>query len=488
MRLVQFPSAALTRQYAADVEAYNASLAAAAASSAGSTPHSSPHSSSHSPASTSASILAAAAARAASPATSRQNSITGQQGQQLLIGSVSSHRSSPSPSSSRSGSLHPLLMLPPVALPAPRYFALKMLKKSEIVRLKQVEHIKAEKQILSRISHPFIITLYASFQDSSNIYMCMEYIIGGELFTQLRKVGRFSGDTARFYAQEIVLALQYLHSKGVVYRDLKPENLLIDSEGHIKITDFGFAKVVEDRTWTLCGSQDNNARTAHQEQLLGRWHVANGSVCGLFAFVPSVLPAPEYLAPEIIQSKGHNKGVDWWALGILIFEMLAGYPPFYDENPFGIYQKILQNHIDFPSHMDPVAKDLIRKLLTADRTARFGCLHGGAEDIKGTTHHTRIPAHRGTTIAACWLTLLQLVCLFCLCVCAAHKWFAKTDWNAVFHRQVKPPFVPAFRAANDTSNFGQTRPTLESRWELGAGRCLNACLCAACFCAFRPLC
>jgi hypothetical protein len=117
----------------------------------------------------------------------------------------------------------------------PMYFALKMLKKSEIIRLKQVEHIKAEKAILSRIAHPFIVNLYSAFQDERNLYMTMEYVIGGELFSQLRKVGRFSNDTARFYAGEIVLALSYLHDRHIVYRDLKPENLLIDKEGHIKV-------------------------------------------------------------------------------------------------------------------------------------------------------------------------------------------------------------------------------------------------------------
>jgi hypothetical protein len=135
-----------------------------------------------------------------------------------------------------------------------QHFALKMLKKSEIIRLKQVEHIKAEKSILTRICHPFIVNLFAHWQDDSHLHMLMEYVIGGELFSQLRKVGRFSNDTARFYASQIVLALQYLHSKNIVYRDLKPENLLIDHEGFVKVTDFGFAKVVEDRTWTLCGT------------------------------------------------------------------------------------------------------------------------------------------------------------------------------------------------------------------------------------------
>lgn len=260
------------------------------------------------------------------------------------------------------------------------YFALKMLKKSEIIRLKQVEHIKAEKAILTSIAHPFIVNLYCAFQDEKSLFMLMEYVIGGELFSQLRKVGRFSNDTSRFYAAEIILALQYLHDQNIVYRDLKPENLLIDREGHIKITDFGFAKVVEDRTWTLCGT-------------------------------------PEYLAPEIIQSKGHGKAVDWWALGILIYEMLAGYPPFYDENPFGIYQKILAGKIEFPRHFDANAKDLVRKLLTADRTKRYGCLKSGAEDIK------------------------------------KHKWFKGIDWNKVLQRKVKPPYLPSFKAPNDTSNF-----------------------------------
>jgi len=265
-----------------------------------------------------------------------------------------------------------------------------MLKKREIIRLKQVEHIRAEKSILSHIAHPFIVNLYAAFQDQANLYMLMEYVIGGELFSQLRKVGRFTNDTAKFYAAEIVLALEYLHSMNIAYRDLKPENLLIDSDGHIKITDFGFAKYIEDRTWTLCGT-------------------------------------PEYLAPEIIQSKGHSRGVDWWALGILIFEMLAGYPPFYAENPFDIYRKILAGKINFPRHIDAQAKDLICKLLTADRTKRFGCLRGGAMDIK------------------------------------SHPWLHSIEWNNLYAKKIKPPFVPPYKAPNDTSNFDRYPDSRESK-------------------------
>ena len=229
--------------------------------------------------------------------------------------------------------------------PSNCFFALKIMKKSEVVRLKQVEHIKNEKEILSEGNHPFIVTLYCAFQDERNLYMLLEFIIGGELFTHLRKAGKFANDHTRFYAAQIVMALQYLHNDSVVYRDLKPENLLLDMIGYLKITDFGFAKKVEDRTWTLCGT-------------------------------------PEYLAPEIIQSKGHGKAVDWWALGILMYEMLAGYPPFYDEDPLGIYQKILEGKIKFPWHFDRHSKDLIKKLLTADLTKRLGNLKGGADDIK----------------------------------------------------------------------------------------------------------
>ena len=126
-------------------------------------------------------------------------------------------------------------------------FALKMLKKSEVIRLKQVEHVKSEKDILMMIDHPFIVTLVAAFQDEKRLYMLMEFVNGGELFSYLRKQGRLSVDAARFYAAEIVLAFSYLHERNIVYRDLKPENLLIDSQGHIKITDFGFAKVIESR-------------------------------------------------------------------------------------------------------------------------------------------------------------------------------------------------------------------------------------------------
>mmetsp|Transcript_83808 Transcript_83808/g.184142 ORF Transcript_83808/g.184142 Transcript_83808/m.184142 type:complete len:367 (+) Transcript_83808:845-1945(+) len=267
--------------------------------------------------------------------------------------------------------------------------ALKIMKKSEVLRLKQVEHIKAETSILSSIEHPFIVNLLANFQDDRRLFLLLEFINGGELFSYLRKEGRLPDAEARFFSGEIVLAFSYLHGKGIIYRDLKPENLLIDCDGHIKITDFGFAKVVEERTWTLCGT-------------------------------------PEYLAPEIIQSKGHGRAVDWWALGILCFEMLAGYPPFYDENPFGIYQKVLAGKLDFPKHFDVKVKDLIKRLLTPDRAKRLGCLKNGPEDIM------------------------------------KHKWYKGMDWDALGARLVKPAYVPDVKSPDDTSMFDKYPESTEA--------------------------
>ncbi|KAI7898921.1 camp-dependent protein kinase 10 [Cokeromyces recurvatus] len=274
-----------------------------------------------------------------------------------------------------------------------KYYAVKVLKKIDIVKLKQVEHINSERQILSELNFPFIVQLYCTFQDNRSIYMLQEYVIGGELFRHLRKAGRFPNDTARFYAAQIILALEYLHHKNIIYRDLKPENILIDHRGYIKLTDFGFAKQVLDRTWTLCGT-------------------------------------PEYLAPEIIQSKGHNKSVDWWSLGILIFEMMAGYPPFYDDNHFGIYERILGGKIHYPAYFESSAKDLLKKLLVIDRTRRLGNLKGGAEDVK------------------------------------RHKWFRNSaDWYGLLNKTIRAPIIPAYSNEYDTSNFEKYPDEITSREE-----------------------
>lgn len=261
-----------------------------------------------------------------------------------------------------------------------KYYAMKVLKKNEIVKMKQVEHTINEKNILEQLDSPFLVTMLTSFQDCSNLYFILEYIQGGELFSYLRRCGRFPNLVARYYGAEVISAFEYLHERDIIYRDLKPENLLIDSQGHIRITDFGFAKVVPDVTWTLCGT-------------------------------------PDYLAPEIIQSKGYGRAVDWWALGVLIYEMLAGHPPFYDEDHFKLYEKILACKPKFPAHFDPMAKDLVKRLLTSDLTKRYGNLKGGSSDIK------------------------------------KHKWFIGLDWGKLKACQIPAPYIPPTKGEGDTSNF-----------------------------------
>merc|ERR1719354_721029 len=265
-------------------------------------------------------------------------------------------------------------------IPTSKFYAMKVLRKEEIIKLRQVEHTINEKLILEQLDHPFLVNSLGTFQDSNNLYLVLEYIQGGELFTYLRKSGRFANHVARFYAAQVVCAFEYLHSKDIIYRDLKPENLLLDAKGNIKITDFGFAKSVPDVTWTLCGT-------------------------------------PDYLAPEIIQSKGYGRAVDWWSLGILIYEMIAGHPPFYDDDHFKLYEKILACKLRFPAHFDPLAKDLVKRVVIPDLSKRYGNLKSGVSDIK------------------------------------SHKWFSGVDWEKLVKREVVAPFVPKLAHEGDTSNF-----------------------------------
>merc|ERR1711865_611409 len=183
-----------------------------------------------------------------------------------------------------------------------------------------------------------IVSLNYAFQTPKKLYMVLEYCAGGELFFHLSRAGRFSEGRCKFYASEILLGLEYLHSLDIIYRDLKPENLLLDSEGHAKITDFGLSKE---------GISDNvSART----------------MCG----------TPEYLAPEILDKRGHGKAVDWYSLGALIYEMLTGLPPYYTRDREKLFERIRRGDLSYPSYVTPVAKSLLQSLLYADPNRRLG--------------------------------------------------------------------------------------------------------------------
>ena len=243
-----------------------------------------------------------------------------------------------------------------------------------------MDHLRNEVFILSSLSNPFLVEMKGITQDNKFLYIGMEFVQGGELFTYHRKMGKFPKIQTAFYAAQVVSMFEYLHSFNVIYRDLKPENLLIGSDGYLKLADFGFAKIVKSRTYTLCGT-------------------------------------PEYIAPEILLNKGHGKGVDWWTLGILIYEMIAGMDPFNADEPMRIYQKIIRGKIKFSRSFDSDAKSLVKHLLTADLSKRYGNLKGASQDIK------------------------------------YHRFFDQINWRKLQKKQIVPPYKPQLRSIDDTGNF-----------------------------------
>ncbi|XP_033215889.1 ribosomal protein S6 kinase beta-1 [Belonocnema kinseyi] len=230
-------------------------------------------------------------------------------------------------------------------------FAMKVLRKASIIRnQKDTAHTKAERNILEAVKHPFIVDLMYAFQTGGKLYLILEYLCGGELFTYLDREGIFLEDTACFYLSEIILALQHLHNQGIIYRDLKPENILLDSEGHVKLTDFGLCKE----------------------------HIQEGTVTHTFC------GTIEYMAPEILTRSGHGKAVDWWSLGALMFDMLTGMPPFTGADRRKTIEKILRGRLVLPQYLTTEARDLIRKLLKRQVIQRLG---SGPEDAEQIMKH-----------------------------------------------------------------------------------------------------
>lgn len=219
-----------------------------------------------------------------------------------------------------------------------KVYAMKELRKATIAARGEIVHTLTEKSVLSKMDHPFLAKLHWSFQTAEKLYFILDFINGGELFHHLSREKKFTEDRAKFYAAEIIAGMEHLHKNGIIYRDLKPENLLLSSLGHVIMTDFGLSKE---------GLNSNESST--------------GTFCG----------TPEYLAPEIIQGSDYTKAIDWWSVGTLIYEMLTGLPPFYTEEEEQMYQKILSADLVVPSFFSPEVADLIKSFLDRDPQTRL---------------------------------------------------------------------------------------------------------------------
>lgn len=272
-------------------------------------------------------------------------------------------------------------------------YALKYLIKKHVVETKQQEHVFNEKKILLELDSSFIVKLYRTFKDKKYVYLLMEVCLGGELWTILRDKDNFDEPTTKFYIACVVEAFDYLRSRRIVYRDLKPENLMMDSIGYVKLVDFGFAKKIENggKTWTFCGT-------------------------------------PEYVAPEIILNKGHDCSSDCWSLGILIYELMTGNPPFTSSDAMSTYNIILRgiDALEFSPLVTRNAQILIKKLCKDNPMERLGNQKDGFTDVR------------------------------------KHKWFQGFHWSGVRSRTLKPPIQPKIKGPLDNSNFDYFSPSKDS--------------------------
>lgn len=262
--------------------------------------------------------------------------------------------------------------------------AMKVLSKQHIQIREEVQHTLSESMVLRTLRHPFLVELRCAFQTKDRLAFVMEYISGGELFFHLSRDRRFAEPRARFYAAEMVLALQYLHGRGIIYRDMKLENLMLDRSGHVKLCDFGLAKPLQaGSTRTFCGT-------------------------------------PQYLAPEVlIQGGEYGRAVDWWGLGVVLYEMLSGHLPFRHEEDTALFQMIMKSEVRFPRYFSEASMDLLFHLLRKDPAKRLGSGPRDAYEVR------------------------------------EHIFFSDVDWAATFERRVPAPFVPEVKEETDVSNFEQ---------------------------------
>ncbi|KAG7740772.1 hypothetical protein KL923_001413 [Ogataea haglerorum] len=314
-----------------------------------------------------------------------------------------------------------------------KIYAMKTLLKSEMYKKEQLAHVKAERDVLADANSPWVVSLYYSFQDSLYLYLIMEFLPGGDLMTMLIKWQIFTEDVTRFYIAECVLAIEAIHKLGFIHRDIKPDNILIDMRGHIKLSDFGlstgFHKTHDSNYYRKLLDQDNASGaggantgrnsvlvdpinlTMSNRQQMQTWRKSRR----LMAY--STVGTPDYIAPEIFLNQGYGQTCDWWSLGAIMFECLVGWPPFCSETPKETYCKILnwRETLQFPEdiHLSPEAEDLILRLLT-DADHRLG-RNGGASEIK------------------------------------AHPFFRGVNWDEI--RNVEAPFIPKLRSVTDTRFF-----------------------------------
>ncbi|XP_016741428.1 serine/threonine-protein kinase tricornered isoform X1 [Gossypium hirsutum] len=308
-------------------------------------------------------------------------------------------------------------------------YAMKKLQKSEMLRRGQVEHVKAERNLLAEVDSECIVKLYCSFQDDEYLYLVMEYLPGGDMMTLLMRKDTLTEDEARFYVGQTVLAIESIHKHNYIHRDIKPDNLLLDRNGHMKLSDFGLCKPLDSSSFPDLREDDHgggrnlkpsaescrhsNVPTTptrtQQEQLL-HWQKNRRTLAY------STVGTPDYIAPEVLLKRGYGMECDWWSLGAIMFEMLVGYPPFYSEEPLSTCRKIVnwRTHLKFPEEakLSAEAKDLIRKLL-CNVEQRLGTK--GAYEIK------------------------------------AHPWFKDIEWDRLYQREAA--FIPQVNSDLDTQNF-----------------------------------
>uniref|UniRef100_A0A8C7TG18 Ribosomal protein S6 kinase n=1 Tax=Oncorhynchus mykiss TaxID=8022 RepID=A0A8C7TG18_ONCMY len=261
-------------------------------------------------------------------------------------------------------------------------YAMKVLRKATL-KVRDRVRSKMERDILAEVNHPFIVKLHYAFQTEGKLYLILDFLRGGDLFTRLSKEVMFTEEDVKFYLAELALALDHLHSLGIIYRDLKPENILLDEEGHIKITDFGLSKEATDhdkRAYSFCGTI-------------------------------------EYMAPEVVNRRGHTQSADWWSFGVLMFEMLTGSLPFQGKDRKETMVLILKAKLGMPQFLSPEVQSLIRALFKRNPANRLGAGPDGVEEIK------------------------------------RHHFFGNIDWNKLYRREIKPPFKPAVGRPEDTFHF-----------------------------------